>query len=335
MKAIVLAAGRGDRMQPLTRFLAVPALPFLNRPLIHYALDRAAQAGVSQVGVNLHHIPGSVQEALTSWDGPPLDFFISRETELQGTGGALAGFSEWLAADPVLILHGDLIVDFDARHLAMAAATQQANAALLTRENRDAFKMATVIVDAERRIRQIAGKPPTAGLPAGDSKAAAGACFMAPGMMKIYSRAEKSDLYSDVLPKLIGDRRKLIELPLTSPFYADPATRRNYLGATGAALRAMAANKWPLRAAANSKLRKHGEALLYSDSSAKYNADILRLTGFAVFGAESQLLGDCSITNCVILPGVRVGGGAVLENCIVAPNVRVPNNAVIRDEIVI
>ena len=335
MKAIVLAGGRGDRMQPLTRFMAVPALPFLNRPLIHYALDRIVQAGISKVGVNFHHIPGSVQEALAAWDGPPLDFFITRETELLGTGGALAGFCEWLAADPVIILHGDLIADFDARHLAMAAATQQANAALLTRENRDAFKMATVIVDAERRIRQIAGKPPMGGLPAGDSKAAAGACFLAPGMMKIYARPEKSDLYSDVLPKLIGDRRKLVELPLTSPYYVDPATRRNFLGATGAALRAMAANKWPLRAAANSKLHKHGEALIYSDSSAKYNADILRLSGFAVFGAESQLLGDCSISNSVILPGVRVGGGAVLENCIVAPNVRVPSNAVIRDEIVI
>ena len=55
MKAMVLAAGLGTRMRPLTRRIAKGALPVLNRPLIHWTLERLAAAGVTDVIVNLHH----------------------------------------------------------------------------------------------------------------------------------------------------------------------------------------------------------------------------------------------------------------------------------------
>ena len=57
MKAMLLAAGLGTRMRPLTLLRAKPALPVLNRPLLHWSLEPLARAGVTDVMVNLHYLP--------------------------------------------------------------------------------------------------------------------------------------------------------------------------------------------------------------------------------------------------------------------------------------
>ena len=64
MKAMVLAAGLGLRMRPLTLLRAKPALPVLNRPLLHWTMESLARAGVRDVVVNLHHLPETVQAAI-------------------------------------------------------------------------------------------------------------------------------------------------------------------------------------------------------------------------------------------------------------------------------
>ena len=62
-EAVILAAGLGLRMRPLTERIPKPALPFLNRPILHWTLEALAAAGVRRVFVNLHHLPQAVKEA--------------------------------------------------------------------------------------------------------------------------------------------------------------------------------------------------------------------------------------------------------------------------------
>ena len=61
---MVLAAGLGTRMRPLTLLRAKPALPVMNRPLLHWTLDLLARNGVTEVMINLHHLPWTVMEAV-------------------------------------------------------------------------------------------------------------------------------------------------------------------------------------------------------------------------------------------------------------------------------
>src|SRR5687768_7900200 len=63
LKAMVLAAGLGMRMRPLTLLTAKPALPVLGRPLIQWTLERLARVGVREVMINLHHLPATVKKA--------------------------------------------------------------------------------------------------------------------------------------------------------------------------------------------------------------------------------------------------------------------------------
>jgi NDP-sugar pyrophosphorylase family protein len=70
LKAMVLAAGHGVRLAPLTNELAKPACPVCNHPLIHFPLSRLASIGVKDVVVNLHHLPATVERAIENQPHP-------------------------------------------------------------------------------------------------------------------------------------------------------------------------------------------------------------------------------------------------------------------------
>ena len=90
MRAMILAAGFGTRLWPLTIGRTKPAIPFLNRPLIAYTIDYLCQFGVSELIVNLHHEPASVRDQVG--DGSKYGVHISysvEEPEISARAGLL------------------------------------------------------------------------------------------------------------------------------------------------------------------------------------------------------------------------------------------------------
>src|SRR5437764_532988 len=90
MKAVILAAGFGTRLWPLTEDRTKPAIPFLNRPLIAYAVDYLAAHGIRDIIVNLHHQPESIRRALGDGSALGVRLHYSFEEEILGTSGAIA-----------------------------------------------------------------------------------------------------------------------------------------------------------------------------------------------------------------------------------------------------
>ena len=96
---MILAAGLGTRLHPLTDFRAKAAVPFLNRPLIHYAWELLAGAGLQEIMINSHHLPHSIEAAVQDMrtegqEIPPILF--SHETERLGTAGAIGKVRDFL-----------------------------------------------------------------------------------------------------------------------------------------------------------------------------------------------------------------------------------------------
>ena len=103
MKGIILAAGLGTRLHPLTATLPKPAVPFLNRPFVHYALQLLQRAQITQIVVNLHYLPEAIEHAIAQTaydmgnkDQNPLHITFSREQTILGTAGALGQVREFL-----------------------------------------------------------------------------------------------------------------------------------------------------------------------------------------------------------------------------------------------
>src|SRR3954471_5742587 len=114
MKAMILAAGFGTRLFPLTIDRTKPAIPFLGKPLVGYVAEYIAKFGIDEVVVNLHHQPQSVIAAL----GDGSDFGVSIEYTIEepailGTAGALDNARAYLDGDTFVIVNGKIITDID------------------------------------------------------------------------------------------------------------------------------------------------------------------------------------------------------------------------------
>jgi NDP-sugar pyrophosphorylase family protein len=114
MKAMILAAGFGTRLFPLTVDRTKPAIPFLGKPLVGYVAEYLASFGIKDVVVNLHHQPDSVISALGDGSAFGVHIDYSREEpKIMGTAGALDNARHWLEDDTFLVVNGKIITDID------------------------------------------------------------------------------------------------------------------------------------------------------------------------------------------------------------------------------
>ena len=130
MKAMILAAGFGTRLFPLTIDRTKPAIPFLGKPLVGYVAEYIAKYGFKEFIVNLHHQPDSVRSALG--DGSQFGVHIEYTVEqpnILGTAGALDNARDLLGDEPFLIVNGKIISDID---IAAAVETHRRSGALAT-----------------------------------------------------------------------------------------------------------------------------------------------------------------------------------------------------------
>lgn len=121
MKAMLLAAGRGERMRPLTDETPKPLLLAGGRPLIEWQLERLAAAGVSDVVINLSWLGEQIPRALGDGSRWGLSIAWSREPwPALETGGGIFQALGLLGEEPFLLVNGDVFTDFDLRSLRLA-----------------------------------------------------------------------------------------------------------------------------------------------------------------------------------------------------------------------
>ncbi|WP_066959245.1 N-acetylmuramate alpha-1-phosphate uridylyltransferase MurU [Microbulbifer sp. Q7] len=114
--AMVLAAGFGKRMRPLTDHTPKPLIPVLGKPLIEYAIERLAQAGVTNLVINLAHLGGKIRDHLGSGERLGVTIQYSAESEPLETAGGISKALPLLGDAPFLVVNGDVWCDFDFSH---------------------------------------------------------------------------------------------------------------------------------------------------------------------------------------------------------------------------
>jgi len=129
MKAMILAAGYGERLWPLTADRTKPALPVLGRPLVGYVAEYLSKFGIKDVVVNLHHQAESVQQSLGDGSSFGVALQYVYEPVILGTSGALDNARHLLQGDTFVVVNGKIITDID---LSAALETHRRSKALAT-----------------------------------------------------------------------------------------------------------------------------------------------------------------------------------------------------------
>ena len=113
MRAMILAAGRGERMRPLTDQMPKPLIPVAGKPLIQWHLEKLAQAGIRDVVINHAWLGNMIEEALGSGQQFGLRIQYSAEPQALETAGGIATALPLLGEHPFLVLNGDIWCDWD------------------------------------------------------------------------------------------------------------------------------------------------------------------------------------------------------------------------------
>lgn len=117
MKAMILAAGRGERMRPLTDVLPKALLPVGGKPLIEWHIEKLARAGWREIVINHAHLGAQIESALGGGERFGVTLHYSSEVEALETAGGIANALALLGAAPFAVVNADVFSDFDYRRL--------------------------------------------------------------------------------------------------------------------------------------------------------------------------------------------------------------------------
>lgn len=195
MKAVLLAAGHGTRLAPLTDHVPKILVEIAGEPLLARQLRYLAAQGMTDVAINLHHLAEQVRGFLAAAD-VPLSVHVFDEPELLGTAGALGPMRAFLD-EPFVLLYGDVVTDLDLRELYRA---RRGTATLVYYVSTNIEGKGIIDLDAAGRVTGFVEKPESVSLPAPIN---AGIHVLEPAVLDLVP--ERGDFGYDVWPALVAD----------------------------------------------------------------------------------------------------------------------------------
>lgn len=203
MRALLLAAGLGTRLRPLTDRVPKAMVDIAGRPLLDRWLAMLFDGGIERVLVNTHYLGEVIRDFIATSRWRSLVDIVD-EAELLGTGGTLLANRQWFGKGPILVTHGDNASDLDIGAFIEAHAARAAGVLATLALFRTDYPQSCgiVVMDDRRVIREFHEKKPD---PPGNLANAAAFIFE-PEIFNYLERAGKSmiDLSAEIIPELVG-----------------------------------------------------------------------------------------------------------------------------------
>ena len=224
MKAMILAAGEGTRLRPLTLQTPKVMIPIAGTPLLQYNIELLRSNGITEVAINLHHLPQVVMDWLGNGDRFGIQVTYSVEDPILGTAGALSklrGFFD----DTFVLVYGDMLTNLD---IASLLDLHQAKAALATVtlfrvDNPSSYGI--VEIDGEQRILRFVEKPAPGTTTS--NLANSGIYMLQPEVINDIPQDTFYDFGYDLFPALLKKGAPLYGF-VTSDAILDTGTMENY-----------------------------------------------------------------------------------------------------------
>ncbi|PYS69734.1 MAG: hypothetical protein DMF69_15975 [Acidobacteria bacterium] len=293
MRAIILSAGYGTRLWPLTEDRTKPAIPILGKPLVGYVAEYLTSYGIDEIVVNLHHRPESVRRALGDGSQFGVKLHYVEEPEILGTSGALDNARQFFQDDTFVVINGKIITDID---LNAALETHRQSGALATlvllpNERRERFSMVNT------KDGLITG---FGGMPANDTESAlmfTGIQFMEPAIFDYIPRGVFSHSVTDVFIPAIA-KGESIAGHIASGKWRELSTLQRYLDISV------------------ELMRETGNSITVG---AGCTIDEDTEVQDAVLWDRVRIERGARVQKSVIADGVQIPSGAVIQNSVVVP----------------
>ncbi len=303
MKAMILAAGYGERLWPLTCDRTKPALPVLGKPLVGYVAEYLAKYGVEDVIVNLHHQPESVRKALGDGSQFGVRLQYVHEPVILGTSGALDNARRLLEGDTFVVVNGKLITDLDLRAALETHRQRKALATLVLLRN-PKHERFSVVETRDGLVSNFGGMPSTSPEPNAEPPLMfTGIHILESRIFEYIPRGVFSHSVTDVyLPAMAKGER--IAAHVAEGMWYELSTLRRYLDISLALLRQRGDDVYAGQNPAVDKEAEVHEAVFWDDVTVAKGARVRR----AVLGDRVRIPAAEQVEDAVVVRAELVSG---------------------------
>jgi NDP-sugar pyrophosphorylase family protein len=316
---MLLTAGLGERMKPLSSILPKPALPILGRPMAVQILEQLGRQGIERAVLNLHHLPEEMRRTIADADAsrlPRIDF--TEEPEILGTAGGIGNAASLLRGDgPILVRNSDFLADIDISRLLEAHRGSGMLATLVLAPLRAGYS--AVDLDNEGKVISIAGMPEVDRTRVAASHLFTGCHIIEEPLLDRIPEGRASDIVRDVYVDLIAEDK--LGACIHDGFWWEFGSPELYLD--GALSLIGLEDDIRERIACCDPVKRIGAADVALGHGALIH-ETARLHGRVAVGASAELAESVSVEDSILMPGAVAGACCSLKRTILAPGLHLP-----------
>lgn len=217
MKVVLLAAGKGTRLRPLTDEMPKVMIPIGGKPILEHHVEHLAGAGIREIFINLHHLPDRITSHFGDGKKWGVRIRYSFEPELMGTAGAVKKLEAELRGGPFLVVYGDNYLEMDLSGFIEASAARDGVGTIAVFEKADVIGSGILELGKDDEVVRFKEKP------APDEVfshwVSAGLFYFRPAIFE-YIPSGYSDFGLDVIPSLLRKRGRLYAYRLSGGVWA-------------------------------------------------------------------------------------------------------------------
>ncbi len=326
---MVLAAGKGTRLFPLTSVIPKPMAPVADKPMIQHIFELLAHTGVEETHINAHYLA----DVILGHYGHKIEVGgmgvrFHREERLMGTAGGvknaagMAGFD-----DTFVVVMGDVLTDVDVREVVAFHKEKGATATLALTPVEDTTEYGVAVLDVEKRVVGFQEKPsPSEAI---SNLANTGIYVFEPRVLDHVPESAFFDFAKDLFPALLAAGERVVGYDVGGFYWSDIGTLSAYKQAQRDVLAGLVkvdidAERWGKDLWVGEKARIHPSAYGHMEGPAFVGTEAqvgpgASFSGGVTIGRRCQVGGGATVKGSVLLPGAVVGRGAYLEDCIIGP----------------
>ena len=208
MKAMILAAGVGSRLMPLTLTIPKPMLPIVNKPALEHIVSLCRTHGIEKIKMNLHYLPEQIDRYFQNGEQFGIDISYSLEKQLLGTAGGIKRVQSFFD-ETFIVLSGDGFTNIDLTEMYKFHKANKSMATIAVKEVEDTSKFGVVVTDENKAITKFQEKPKKE--EALSNLANLGIYIFEPEILNKIPPRKEYDFGYNLFPQLLKDK---------APFYA-------------------------------------------------------------------------------------------------------------------
>jgi mannose-1-phosphate guanylyltransferase len=342
MRAMILAAGLGTRLHPLTQATPKPLLPLMFRPLLGSLIEQLREHGIRDIAVNVHHHAAQVRDWLGDGKRWDVHLHLSEEPVILGTAGGIKEVERFLSGAPFLVINADIVTMLDFRLLWAWHCRQQALVTMVLRPDATARRYGSVIVNPQGQVLQINGRPPLPTPPAGQETIFTGIQIVSPQVLERIPKGIFSSTTVDIYPALV--EQGAVCGYVDTSYWIDIGVPARYLQAHWDLLDGHCGEAWLGRLCTDAEVYLAGGPRPTNRSSGTITPPVVlhrsvhiesgaRVGPYAVLGAGCSVACRAEIHHSIALGNARIAPAAIISDSILGKDVTIPENSRLRHQV--